>query len=372
MLPIEWLTSTIVRASPHSSRIFSNDLRRKRASPTESASSISRMSGSMLTATENASRPYIPEEYVRIGMSMNSSSSAKSTISSYFSRSSSRRSPAARPPNVTFSRPERSRLKPTPSASSVLTWPSTVTRPLVGGRMPAIVRSSVDLPAPLAPTTPSTDPWRTSKETCLTASISRMMRSRRPSRSSVVLSVGLRSSDVRYVTDTSSTWMETALETDGKLTLPGHEEEAAHQQEPGRPGRAEHQVARAGRAALDDHVAPGGEHRRHRVDVEQHLVALRHLLGVVEHRRDVHPYAQQVGQEVRQVAEVDLAGRDERGDAHRLQRGQRDEREHPQQVRVDWQPRDRVHDGEDHQRRQEAHERRHHRRDRQQHARERR
>jgi hypothetical protein len=52
----------IVRASPHSSRILSNDLRLKRASPTARASSMSRMSGSMLTATENARRPYMPDE----------------------------------------------------------------------------------------------------------------------------------------------------------------------------------------------------------------------------------------------------------------------------------------------------------------------
>ena len=54
-------TSTIVCACEHSSFILFADLRRKRASPTDSASSISRMSGSMLTATENASRPYMPE-----------------------------------------------------------------------------------------------------------------------------------------------------------------------------------------------------------------------------------------------------------------------------------------------------------------------
>ena len=63
--------------------------------------------------------------------------------------------------------------------------------------MPAIVRTSVDLPAPLAPTMPSTSPWGTSKLTCLTASISRTIFSRRPSLSTVELSVGARSSDVR-------------------------------------------------------------------------------------------------------------------------------------------------------------------------------
>ena len=79
----------------------------------------------------------------------------------------------------------------------MLTRPWTSTRPVVGGRMPATVRMSVDLPAPLAPTTPITLPCGTSNETFRSASISRMIRSRRPSRSSVLLSVGLRSSDVR-------------------------------------------------------------------------------------------------------------------------------------------------------------------------------
>ena len=63
--------------------------------------------------------------------------------------------------------------------------------------MPAIVRTSVDLPAPLAPTTPSTVPCGTSKVTSRTASISRTTRSRRPSRSTVERSVGARSKLVR-------------------------------------------------------------------------------------------------------------------------------------------------------------------------------
>ena len=77
----------------------------------------------MFTATEKASRPYMPDEYVRIGMSMKSPSSANSTISSYFSSSCSVGSPAARPPSRTLSRPLRFLLKPTPSASSVETRP---------------------------------------------------------------------------------------------------------------------------------------------------------------------------------------------------------------------------------------------------------
>jgi hypothetical protein len=130
-------------------------------------------------------------------MSMNSSSSANSTISSYFSRSSARVNPAASPPSTTFSRPVSRRLKPTPSDSSVLTRPLTSTRPELGGRMPATVRMSVDLPAPLAPTTPSTLPCCTLNDTPFKASISRITRCRRPRRISVLLSVGARSSDVR-------------------------------------------------------------------------------------------------------------------------------------------------------------------------------
>ncbi len=151
----------------------------------------------MLIATENARRPYIPEEYVRIGMSMKSPSSANSVISSYFAITSSRVRPVARPPSTTFSRPVRSFLNPTPRARRVLTRPRTSTFPSVGGRMPAIARRSVDLPAPFTPTTPSTWPCGTSKETSRTAWISRMIRCRRPRRTSVFFRVGFFSIAVR-------------------------------------------------------------------------------------------------------------------------------------------------------------------------------
>ena len=62
--------------------------------------------------------------------------------------------------------------------------------------MPAIARTRVDLPAPLAPMIPTVDPRGTWNETFLTASISRTVRSRRPSRTTVDLNVGFFSSDV--------------------------------------------------------------------------------------------------------------------------------------------------------------------------------
>src|SRR5215207_7316736 len=296
------------------------------------------MSGSIITATAKARRPYMPDEYVRMGMSMNSSSSANATMSSYFSASCSRFRPAASPPSTTLSRPESFRLKPTPSASSVLTRPWTSTRPSLGGRIPAIVRTSVDLPAPLAPTMPRTVPCGTSKVTLRTASISRTIFSRRPSFRTVERNVGARSRLVRYVTETSSTEIAVRSETDSELTLPGEEEQAGGQEQPDAPPEPRHHRPALGRLAPDEHVAPRRQQAGHRVDVEQPLVALRDLVREVEDRRDVEPHAQHVGQEVGEVAEVHLAGGHEHRETAREQEHERHDRHHVQQGRVDRQP----------------------------------
>src|SRR4051794_4444036 len=383
MLPRAWLTIRIVPACPHSSRMRSKDFALKRASPTDRASSMSRMSGSMFTATENASRPYMPDEYVRIGRSMKSPSSANSAISSYLARRSSRRRPAASPPRTTLSRPVSSALKPTPSASSVLTRPWTSTRPRVGGRMPATVRMSVDLPAPLAPMMPSTLPCGTSSDTSSTALISRTTRSRRPTRTSVLRSVGRRSSAVRYTTDRSCTLTagpaasvpSTAAgvsEPYRKLTLPRDEEQDADDERDRRPGHRQCEPARRRRLASEEHVAPRAQDRRQRVQVRDDLEALRDVLDVVEHRRRVEPDAQQVRQEARDVAEVDGGGGDERGHARREDEEKAEEDRRPQQVRGHGEPRGDVDHGVDDERRKEAQQRGEHRGQRKQHPRERR
>ena len=82
-----------------------------------------KISGRTVAATENANRAYIPEEYVRIGASIASPSSENSAISSKWLAISSRDIPAANPPRNTLSRPDIAGLKPTPSASKVLTDP---------------------------------------------------------------------------------------------------------------------------------------------------------------------------------------------------------------------------------------------------------
>jgi len=52
----------------------------------------------------------------------------------------------------TFSRPVKSGWKPAPSSSSEPIRPPVATRPSVGAMIPAIRRSSVDLPDPFRPT----------------------------------------------------------------------------------------------------------------------------------------------------------------------------------------------------------------------------
>ena len=78
--------------------------------------------------------------------------------------------PAANPPKIILSRPDKALLKPTPRASRVEILPLTVICPLVGGNMPAIDLINVDFPAPFAPTIPTTEPWGISKLRFLTAS----------------------------------------------------------------------------------------------------------------------------------------------------------------------------------------------------------
>ena len=69
----------------------------------------------------------------------------------------------------TFSRPEKSGWKPAPSSSSEPMRPPTATWPSVGLMIPAIRRSSVDLPEPLRPTRPTASPGSTASDTSASA-----------------------------------------------------------------------------------------------------------------------------------------------------------------------------------------------------------
>ena len=85
---------------------------------------------------------------------MNSRSSAKSTISSKRFWISRFDRPSMMPLMKTFSRPEISGWKPTPSSMSAEMRPCTRTVPLVGLVIPATSFSAVLLPDPFRPTTP--------------------------------------------------------------------------------------------------------------------------------------------------------------------------------------------------------------------------
>ncbi|CAB4974966.1 unannotated protein [freshwater metagenome] len=101
---------------------------------------------------------------MRTGISIKPSGrSANCAISSVLLSISARDIPAAKPPKIILSRPDSAGLKPTPSANNVEIFPSTIIRPSVGGKMPAIDLIKVDLPAPFAPTIPTTLPCGISK-----------------------------------------------------------------------------------------------------------------------------------------------------------------------------------------------------------------
>ena len=141
-----------------------------------------------------------------------------------------------------LSRPESAGLKPTPRARSVEIFPLTVMRPSVGGKIPAIERISVDLPAPFAPTIPRTDPCGISRFICFTASTVRM-RTFSPLLARIIafFKVFFVSTLILYVIERSS--MRTArsagismsmrfffileLDADSEITLPRNKEETA-------------------------------------------------------------------------------------------------------------------------------------------------
>ena len=68
--------------------------------------------------------------------------------------------PSSGPFRRTFSRPVSSGLKPAPSSSRAATRPRTTRSPRLGCSTPQTSCSSVDLPAPLRPTMPTTSPRR--------------------------------------------------------------------------------------------------------------------------------------------------------------------------------------------------------------------
>ena len=96
----------------------------------------------------------MPDEYVLTGASMNSCSSANSTISSKRLATSRLVRPSMMPLMKTFSRPEISGWKPAPSSMRAEIRPSTFTVPVVGFVMPATSFSAVLLPEPLRPMIP--------------------------------------------------------------------------------------------------------------------------------------------------------------------------------------------------------------------------
>jgi hypothetical protein len=118
---------------------------------------------------------------------MNFSISLKSRIASKLRRTSASVIPSNRPLTKTFSRPVSSGLKPTPMPMSGATFPTTRSRPVLGAETPDSSRSSVVLPDPFRPMTPTVSPCSTRKSRSRSAHISLWLR--RPSRRTRLSSV---------------------------------------------------------------------------------------------------------------------------------------------------------------------------------------
>src|SRR5262245_34152905 len=197
-----------------------------------------------------------------------------------------------------------------PAERSAEISPRTTTRPSLGGMIPAMTRSSVDFPAPLRPSTPSTDPFGTVTDTPRSAGISRAELApwsmlEKPLRQAVVSRTSWRScsdaetSSAEIATGSATT---SASDVEGESSFMRKEETSPDDQEHRRPEQRSHELKIRGNPSSDDFLV-GGEHweqriERHagphprrkerdriqdRCDEEQDAQEVLHPLGGVEH-----------------------------------------------------------------------------------------
>src|SRR5699024_5140229 len=137
-------------------------------SPTDSASSIIKISGLTLTETEKPNLDFIPLEYDFTGWSINFSNQENSIIlcSNYFI--SSLLNHLIKSLSSILSLPVKSFFNPADTAIKDA-CPFTLISPEVSGTIPAIILDKVDFPEPFIPTKPITSPWLASKFTFVSA-----------------------------------------------------------------------------------------------------------------------------------------------------------------------------------------------------------
>src|SRR5262245_13884943 len=156
---------------------------------------------------------------------MNGSSPAKATISSKRSRISARESPSRIPLTWMFSRPVNSGWNPAPSSMRAETRPVTAIDPAVGFRIPPTSLSRVDLPEPFEPMMPIIRPRASSRLTSRTAHSSspanRRPRPPRTNRSLTVKTSRPRWSRKRLETPRTATAMSGDGAATGRLHLLG-------------------------------------------------------------------------------------------------------------------------------------------------------
>src|SRR4051794_28304967 len=256
----------------------------------------------------------MPLERCLYGVSRNSRTSAKSTISSNLSSMVALAMPCSPAASRMFSRTERSPTNPPVISINGATPPRTSTVPSSGMSTPATSFSSVDLPCPLAPTSPMDSPGATSKDTLRRAQNdrtsfpplplnrrSRALRCRRPVEKRIPTSV----------TEMMGVSIGSDLLEHGGLE-PGEHGGAHDQQQDGDHDRRQHvepiDLSREEGRAIQRQDA--GE----RVQREDTGVGLRDVHGAVDHRGDVEPEAQHYPHDPLEVTDQDDQGGQEQPD----------------------------------------------------------
>src|SRR5918911_368345 len=325
--PRSWLTKKTVRPSRANSDILPRHLRWNSASPTASTSSTATMSGSTWAATAKARRRYMPEEYRFTGVSMNCSTPANSTMSSKRSRICARFIPRMAPFRKTLSRPVSSGWKPVPTSSSEPTWPVIRTSPRVGAVMRERIFSSVVLPAPLRPITPTAWPRATSKPTSSSAQISsRRTRCRRSRRKARRASPSSSSRSVRKATCSPIAYCFARPRTEitrsddiGEAPLGAGEVDGADDDEDDRRADRDEQRAQVRAADAEQAPAEAVDHAGHRVQaVDRPVGAVDEARRVGDGAR-VQPELHHERHDVADVAVLDVERRESEPDAERGQ-----------------------------------------------------
>ena len=273
-----------------------------------------------------------------------------------------------------FSRPVSSGWKPVPTSSSEATRPRSRAVPPVGSTIRLRIFSSVDLPAPLRPTMPTTSPRPTSNETSLSAqnrgppwACSRRvpLRASRAARSLPEMASrsegGAPDESLAPVHAQVVMLAQSIADDDGSAhdgrskprilgglpAVPPHRPDRppfrrsrrnaarscgsrrARTRTSTRADAVEIASVRRSQGRPEDRRAVRGDDPEHRVERQEQLPSRADQLGGIDHRRDIHQDLHQERDDVLEVAIEDRQRRQRHADAQRGDERQRDQEQQP-------------------------------------------